>query len=109
MDDLIEDNLLRICEEAVANSIKHARPRQVKVTLACCSKHIQLLIRDDGCGFDIAEAPKEGHFGLLGIMERVEALSGMLSIDSTPGRGTSLLVAVPPYRAQRITFGEHRQ
>lgn len=94
---VIEDNLLRICEEAVANAVKHARPTRVEVALEFGSKQVQLRIRDNGCGFDPArpQASKEGHFGLLGMQERVEALSGTLSIDSAPRRGTSLRVTVP--------------
>src|SRR5262249_9747833 len=92
-----EDNLLRICEEAIANAVKHARPTQVAVTLEFNSEAVQLRVRDDGCGFHPAgpEGSKEGHFGLLGIRERVKALSGMLSMDSAPGRGTSLWVIIP--------------
>jgi signal transduction histidine kinase len=98
-----ENNLLRICEEAVANAVKHARPTQVEVTLEFNSDAVQLRVRDDGCGFDPArtEAAKRGHFGLVGIKERVEALSGMLSIDSAPDRGTSLWVIIPTDARQR--------
>ena len=94
---VIEDNLLRICEEAVANAVKHARPTRVEVAFEFGSKQVQLRIRDNGCGFDPArpEASKEDHFGLLGMQERVEAVSGTLSIDSAPGRGTSLRVIAP--------------
>ena len=101
--NVFEDNLLRICEEAVANAVKHARPTRVEIAFEFGSKAVQLRIRDDGCGFDPArrEASKEGHFGLLGMQERVEALSGTLSIDSAPGRGTSLRVTVPTDGTQR--------
>jgi signal transduction histidine kinase len=93
----LAENLLRICEEAVANAIKHACALQVDVTLEFNSEAVQLRVRDDGCGFNpaISEAAKNGHFGLQGIIERIEALSGMLSIDSTAGTGTSLWVAIP--------------
>jgi signal transduction histidine kinase len=92
-----EDNLLRICEEAVTNAIKHARATQVDVTLEFNSEAVQLRVRDNGCGFNpgISDAAKSGHFGLQGITERIEALSGMLSIDSASGSGTGLWVAIP--------------
>jgi two-component system sensor histidine kinase DegS len=99
VENVLEDNLLRICEEAVANAVKHARANQVKVTLAYRFTDVQLLIRDDGCGFVPAEGSKKGHFGLVGIMERVEVLSGMVSIDSAPGRGTSVSVTIPSHTA----------
>jgi len=92
-----EDNLLRICEEAIANAVKHAHPTKVDVTLEFNREIVRLWVRDDGCGFypSRLEETAGGHLGLLGIKERVEALSGMLSIDSSPGRGTSLWVIIP--------------
>jgi signal transduction histidine kinase len=97
LKEAFEENLLRICEEAVANAVKHARATQVEVALEFKSRDVRLHIRDNGCGFDpaLSQARKKGHFGLLGMKERVEALSGMLSIDSAPGRGTFLLVSIP--------------
>jgi signal transduction histidine kinase len=94
---VVEANLLRICGEAVANAVKHAHPAQVEVRLAFNSNDVQLRIRDDGCGFDSKNPGRSesGHFGLAGMNERVEALSGTLSIDSAPGRGTSLCVIIP--------------
>src|SRR5262249_58274437 len=80
-----------------ANAVKHARPTRVEVTLRFNSQDIQLGIRDNGRGFNPTrmEAEKQGHFGLLGMKVRVEALSGTLSIYSAPGRGTSLWVTIP--------------
>ena len=51
---------------------------------------LNLSVRDDGCGFDIGCRPgqTEGHFGLDGILERVERLGGTFTIESSPGRGT---------------------
>ena len=91
------DNLVRVCEEAVANAVKHAGATEVEVTLEFSCEAVQLRVRDDGCGFSpaCAEAAKMGHFGLIGMQERLEALSGMLSIDSAPGRGTSVWVIIP--------------
>jgi signal transduction histidine kinase len=101
----LEDNLARICEEAVANAVKHARPTRVEVTLQFDPESVRLRIRDNGCGFalETLEASKHGHFGLLGMMERVKAQSGTLSIDSAPGKGTTLLVTIPTEDTQRYT------
>ena len=51
---------------------------------------LNLSVRDDGCGFDIGSRPgqTEGHFGLDGIIERVERLGGTFEIESSPGNGT---------------------
>ncbi len=96
-EPFVEGNLLRICEEAVANAAKHAHPTQVEVSLGFGAKSLQLCVRDNGCGFDPTRSDvlKNGHFGLLGIEERVASLFGTLSVDSGPGRGTNLRVIIP--------------
>jgi len=93
---VFEHHLLRICEEALANVVKHAHATRVEVVLDFNSQ-VQLQIRDNGCGFEPKswEVSQRGHFGLLGIKERVASLCGTLSVDSVPGRGTRLLVTVP--------------
>jgi len=100
----VEHHLLRICEEALANAVKHAHATRVEVILDFTSKEVQLHIRDDGCGFEPAgwEVSKRGHFGLLGIKERVASVFGILSIDSAPGRGARLLVTIPSEGALRV-------
>jgi PAS domain S-box-containing protein len=96
----IEDNLLRICEEAVTNAVKHADPTEVEVALEYTAKELQLQIRDNGRGFDphSPNGSKNGHFGLVGIRERTKVLAGNLSLDSQPGGGTEIVVTVclPP-------------
>jgi len=110
LEEVCEDNLLRICQEAVANAAKHARPTQVEVALEFNSHGVQLSIRDNGCGFDptCSVASKKGHFDLLGIKERVEALSGTLSIESAPGSGTRMEVTIVTNGKQRCDRHENR-
>jgi signal transduction histidine kinase len=93
----VEDNLLRICEEAVINAVKHAHPAQVDVDLNYCPAELRLRIRDDGVGFNPngPDASKDGHFGLVGIRERVKSIGGQLFLNSRPGAGTELAVSVP--------------
>lgn len=97
-DEVIEDNLLRICEEAVTNAVKHAAPSDIEVTLECNSNstELRLRIRDNGCGFDPENlnGSKNGHFGLVGLQERTKAIAGNLLLNSSPGKGTEVLVAV---------------
>jgi PAS domain S-box-containing protein len=92
----IEDNFLRICEEAVTNAVKHANPTEVEVLLDCTDRKLRLGIRDNGHGFDLdgPDAKKAGHFGLTGIRERTKRLTGNLSLSSQPGQGTEILVTV---------------
>ncbi len=93
----VEHHLLRICEEALANVIKHAQSTGVEVVLDFTTREVELQIRDNGCGFEptSCEVSKRGHFGLLGIKERVASLFGVLSVGSAPGKGTWLLATIP--------------
>src|SRR5262245_6722732 len=96
IDDVLEHHLLRICEEALANVVKHAQATRVEVGLDFTAQEVQLQIRDDGRGFEPKSwgGAKRDHFGLLGIKERVASLCGVLSVDSAPGIGTRLLVTI---------------
>jgi len=93
----VESNLLRIGQEAMANAITHARPTSVLVELSFAPTSVGLRVKDDGRGFEVegAIAAGNGHFGLVGIAERVEQLGGELVLNSSPGRGTEVLVNVP--------------
>jgi len=93
----IESNLLRIAQEAITNAIKHAKPRHIVVHLAYEASGTRLKISDDGCGFYVDKAPdgKTGHFGLLGMRERVDKIAATLEITSAPGQGTNVDVFVP--------------
>lgn len=93
----IESNLLRIAQEAITNAVKHAKARRITVQLAYESRGTRLKISDDGCGFRVDDAPdgKSGHFGLLGMRERVDKIAGTLEVISAPGEGTSVDVFVP--------------
>jgi len=104
LGNVLEHHLLRVCEEALANVLKHAHATKVEVVLDFTSKEVQLQIRDNGCGFEPTswEVSKTGQFGLLGIEERVASLFGTLSVDSAPGRGTRLLLTIPTKGALRV-------
>lgn len=90
-----ELHLLRIAHEAVVNSVRHASPRHIDVTLRYAPDALALEVKDDGSGFDTTAAPPRGHFGLLGIRERVNKLQGSLTVASEPGRGTQITVTAP--------------
>src|SRR6266851_1316887 len=90
--------LLRIIQEALANIRKHASARHAWVTFTKAEgNRLQLTIRDDGKGFDPDAVPEPARksFGLASMRERVESLGGQLTLDSQPGRGTLVMVAIP--------------
>lgn len=92
-----EAALLRTAQEALANVAKHARATRVGVTLSYLDDEVALDVRDDGSGFDPAAGrPSEtGGYGLIGMRQRIEGLSGTLQIESEPGFGTAISARVP--------------
>lgn len=91
--------LFRIVQEGLTNIKKHAGARNIKLKLEAGQEHINILIIDDGKGFDVEEV-MAGHkitsgFGLTSMKERVGLIGGKLEIDSKPGGGTKLFVRVP--------------
>ncbi len=89
-----EAELFRIAQEALANVRRHAHATDVAVTVRARGTRVQLVVRDDGQGFDAA-AGREGRYGLLGMRERARLLGGTLRIEGRAGRGTTVRVTVP--------------
>ena len=89
----VEMNLLRIGQEATSNAIKHGRAANVQVSLSYAMGRVILEVRDDGCGLS-QEFSKAGHFGMLDMRERAEAIGSHLLVDSTPGNGTLIAIEV---------------
>ena len=94
---LVEDNLLRIGQEAVNNAVRHAHPQRILVNLVFDAGRVRLSVQDDGQGFDnqMASNGRAGHFGLIGMRERAEQIGGTLSIHSIEGSGTEIVADVP--------------
>jgi two-component system NarL family sensor kinase len=90
----IEVGLYRIVQEGLNNIVRHAGAKQVNLELAITSEQIQLMLDDDGDGFDPTQV-LPGRFGLIGINERVKLLGGSLRIESTLGEGTRVEVTIP--------------
>ena len=91
----IENNLLRIAQEAVNNSVKHAGAQRIMIDLHFETDALQLRVQDDGHGFDSAVENRDGHFGLVGMRERAQEIAGELKIQSDPESGTQVVVDVP--------------
>lgn len=95
----IEVCLFRVMQEAIANVSRHADATTVWINLSLEPDHAVLEVRDDGQGFlrpaNLGSFTREHHFGLAGIQERLHLIGGTLSINSTPGEGTTLRAEVP--------------
>jgi signal transduction histidine kinase len=92
----LETDLLRVVQEAITNSIKHAMARTLLVSVHDDGKSLTLSIRDDGHGFSVAApCPNDGSgFGLTAMRERLERHGGQLIVQSAPGQGTEIIARV---------------
>ncbi|HVU25513.1 MAG TPA: sensor histidine kinase [Opitutus sp.] len=97
LPETVEENVLRIGQEALTNIAKHARATRVSVALAFEEHALSLRVEDNGIGFTPSPipAPADNRFGLLGMSERARRLAGRLDIESVPSRGTVVTVEIP--------------
>ncbi len=93
-DHAVKRELVAIAAEAIENVRRHSRAERVDVSCIGTADTITLDIRDDGVGFDVSHTP-QGHFGVVGMRERAEAIGAVLELSSASGSGTSLLVTAP--------------
>ncbi|MBR8639552.1 sensor histidine kinase [Streptomyces tuirus] len=101
LHDEVAATLLRIAQEALSNTARHACATRAGVTLSYMGDEVTLDIRDDGRGFDPAAARKRtrtGGFGLDGMRARAERIAGALTVESGPGHGTAVSARVPLVR-----------
>jgi len=92
---LVALSLFRIAQEALHNAIRHGRARHATVSLAQDGNELTLAVEDDGRGFDVAAARRNGGLGLASIEERARLVHGRVGIRSTPNQGTTVEVLVP--------------
>lgn len=91
--------LFRVYQNAVSNVVRHAEARRLIINFDLDAEQAILEIADDGQGFELpsrwVEFARKGHLGLVGMVERVKAIGGNINIVASPGKGTSIRVAVP--------------
>jgi PAS domain S-box-containing protein len=90
-----ETALYRIAIEALTNVLRHAGMTRVSVTLQQIRGLASLVVEDYGRGFQLERHDASGRLGLLGMRERAEMVGGTLTVESTPGTGTTVIVRVP--------------
>jgi two-component system CheB/CheR fusion protein len=95
----VETTVYRIVQESLTNVLKHAEARRVSVIAERRRDHILVIVEDDGKGFATCEVPNapgsDRGLGILGMRERVALVGGALSLDSSPGCGTTARVRIP--------------
>ncbi|MGD8465932.1 MAG: response regulator [Anaerolineae bacterium] len=87
----VQVSLYRIAQEALNNIAKHAGAGQAHLTLACQTDRIELMVSDDGCGFDPTSVEPD-HLGISIMRERATKIGALFRLDSNPGRGTQVRV-----------------
>jgi signal transduction histidine kinase len=96
LPEVIAHELLRVAQEATANAVKHGNAQRIAILLDFTAPaEMRLAIEDDGAGFDTSIPVPVGHFGVIGIRERVEKLGGKFELRSEPGKGTTVAITVP--------------
>ena len=98
LDENAELMVYRLVQEALTNISKHAKAREVWVSLGLRAGLVEVTVRDDGAGFDTQVQPSSA-YGLVGMRFRVEAEGGTLSVVSAKGQGTLIQVRLPPLSA----------
>ena len=93
LDRDLEANAYFLVAEAVTNALKHADPSRVTLEVACSATTLQILVADDGRGFDTGSIRSQG--GLSNLRDRAAAIGGNVTVRSRPGGGTTVVATVP--------------
>lgn len=103
LPDEIATAVFRIVQEALSNVMKHSKANRATIRIRRDNDQILAEVSDDGCGIEpaIVSSPPAGHLGLRGMRERAALLGGEFSLDTAPGRGTRITVAIPAEGAPR--------
>ncbi len=108
LPEAVELSIFRIIQEGLSNVWKHARAGAMRISLKHTSPRSLLIsIADDGCGLqgqpDLAALAAAGHYGLLGISERVALLGGRLEVQNQPAGGVLLQVEIPHAHVEALS------
>lgn len=97
LSDTAAANLVLVAQEAVANALRHAAAGKIEVAVTFDEEAVTMVVRDDGRGFDVdaRPGPSAGHFGIEGMIDRMQAFGGTCTVVSTPGGGTTVTATAP--------------
>jgi two-component system sensor histidine kinase DegS len=103
--------IFRVIQESMTNIRKYARATEVLIKIEFLKNRINVVVRDNGCGFDVEKvmAEKSGSaFGLIGMRERIQLLKGKFEVKSSPGQGTEVILSVPTAPEENGLVGVRR-
>ena len=95
---LVAAEITRIVREALFNIAHHARASSADIAIGFEARYLAIRIRDDGVGIPadvLARGHKDGHFGMIGMRERAAKIGGSITISSTPGEGSEVVLSLP--------------
>lgn len=95
LDNQVETVLYRVIQEVINNIIKHAKASQISMQLVRHEAELNVMIEDNGVGFDTNKLETSDGIGLKGIQTRIELLGGTVHFDSAIGRGTTVIIDIP--------------
>jgi two-component system, NarL family, sensor histidine kinase DegS len=95
LENTLEITIFRIIQELITNIIKHAQASEVVIHLTHYEDAINLMVEDNGIGFDISQVKPSGGMGLHSIQKKIENLGGRVTIDSVVQKGTTVIIDVP--------------
>lgn len=98
LDSQVRHNLFLAFKEAVRNAVKHGNASEIHISISLQSGILTLTVKDDGCGFRADSPPVSstgGGNGLTNMKQRLREIGGHCEIDSQPGQGTQVRLAVP--------------
>lgn len=100
----LQRQVLYICREVLNNVEKHARARRLTLEVFFKAQELQIVMTDDGRGFDVKLVPSQGNYGLTIMHERADSINGQILLSSSPGKGTQVTLRVP--LAESLLAGE---
>jgi signal transduction histidine kinase len=101
----VDRNLFAAAREAMRNAITHGQPKRVRILLTYEPEQIRMEVIDDGFGFEAGELRvAAGHYGLLGMRERMEQMGGSLRVVSHRAQGTKVIAELPIGRKRTVSI-----
>ena len=95
LGEAININIYRIIQESMSNALKHSKASEIKIDLSLLKQNLKLEFSDNGVGFDKKILKNSKQFGLIGIKERVQSLKGTFGLETSPSKGTRLIILIP--------------